>query len=613
MPGISSLLRSAQATKKKIQSQNDAYAAFEWENSAQTYEDFLDYSKYLDESASKSGDPSDQLTYQTKIRAARRSYVSNELQRQQMAIMEGRATTQDKMNAVQNLFYQAQDNGDFNLAQNLLSQWEALSIKAQGEKEAAVKAFAAAGNKAVEDLTRDLTKGFDDVRLPNGETVTPLAAIARDMETTGGSTATWEAAQDTLEALRGVVIDQYNNATTQEQVDKLEEKYGPGLADLDKELYFNVGGKKLSAQDVVNAAANEGFNNPLYGLKAVRNEATGETEYKLTENNIERIDYVRQIDEQGNEYYAPASIRTDQSSLMFGQSDQGRGLNTQITDSGEIIGGNVGGDKQQARGNINAGEGQIARDDSLSIGNRLKNLGIIAKQNGTTLTIKLPGENVEREAIIQPDGSIRYFSDDGQMVEFGLTDRNLGTELLPQVYRAGEQRLVSPEEVSDFGTASAFGGTLSQSSGQGKRYLNDITGKSPVATVDGPLKGNIRAGNDFGGFGTAVTSGLLQGGAATRSQIQQEAQRQQMLQAQTEATARIQASQTFNLNQVPVQQLTGSGILKRQLQVAAPAAQPRLYVAPPVAAPQITNVGVARPNSNVSVGAPLPVRRAVVR
>lgn len=596
MPSVSSLLKSAQATQKKIRTQEDALIAFQWESSAQTYEDFVEYEKYLRERLETATDPSDQLTYATKQRSARRSYVSNELQREQMAIMEGRATTQDKMNSIQDLYAQAVDNGDFNLAQNLYSQWDALSIKLQNEQEQAAKAFASSSAKAKADFTNELIKGFDDVTLPTGQTVTPLAELTRNIETTGDTVGVFQAAQETLEALQNVIIDQYNNATTQEEIDKLEQKYGPGLADIGKELTFSAGGKKLTAQDITNAVANEQMNNPIYSLQAVRNDATGTNEFRLKENNVERLDYVRQIDPAtGEEYYVPATVRTDQNSLFFGTSDQGRGLSTQITNEGSVIGGG------ERTGKINAGEGEVNRDDSQAIGNRLKELGIIANQNGTTLKIKLPGESVEREAVIQPDGSIRYFGDDGNLLEIALVRKNLGTDALPAIVEAGQTRAVSPEEISDFGAESTFGGRLSQSSAQGQRYVQSITGQTRFNNLL-PGQSPINVGNDFRGYGGAAgggalqgfggTSALLQSASATRQSIQQEQARQMMLQAQAEAAQRLRATPTFDLNQTPVQQLASNGVLKRQLQVAAPTPTPRL-TATNSPTQNITSVGVA--------------------
>lgn len=593
MAGTTSLLKSASSLRKKIQQQEDAEVAFNWANSAQTYDQFLEYSKFLETRQNQTSDPSQRLSYAKNIISARRSYTSNELQRQQMDIMEGRATTSDKMEAVKGLYYQAVDNEDFNLAQNLMTQWDGLSVKLQNEQEAALKEYertlkegSTNAKKAVDGLMRSLEKGVDDVTLPNGQKVTPLAAITDNFNETGDTVAVMKAAQDTLEAIRGVVIDQYNHATNQEDIDKLEEKYGAGLKNIDKELKVNIGGKNLTGQDVLNAVANEQFNNPAYSIEAVRNEATGRNEYKLKQNNVERLDYVRQFDEQGNEFFVPATIRTDQNDLMFGTSDQGRGINTQITNEGAVIG---------SKGEINAGTGSVERGQSQSIKNRLEELGYIvtqSKEDGTTIKIKLPNESVQRSATIQPDGSVRFYGDDGQLNEIGLVDRNLGSDMEPVITKAGETRVVSPEEISDFGTKSAFGGTLSQASAQGNRYISDILGKSKL-DENVPLSGSIRYGNDFSGFGSAVTSNLLQTAGATKQQIKQEMDKRLMLQAQESAaaaSAQLQASQTFNLNQTPVQQLTGQGILKKQLQVQPLAPAPRVVVAAPAPTARITGV-----------------------
>jgi hypothetical protein len=621
MPSISSLLKSAQSTQKKVKSQEDAYIAYQWENSAQTYEDFVEYSKYLDERIKTSNDPSDALSYQTKLRSANRSFTSNEIQRQQMNIMEGRGDTTTKMEAIQNLWERAIQAEDFNLAQNLMSQWDSLSIKRQNEQEAAVKALqanAAAGGRAYEDLTKSLTKGLDDVTLPSGEVVTPLAAIARDLEMNGADLATWEEAQATMEAIQATVIDQYNSATTQDQIDKLEEKYGPGLADIDKELKFSIGGKSLTNQDIMNAAANAKMNNPIYGMKAESqfNPRTGKYESKFTlqENAVSEVNYVRQLDENGQESYVPIQERTDQKSLFFGGSDQGRGLNTQFTQDGSVIGSSVNGDNKQ--GNIDMGGKQVKRDDSQTLENRLKELGYAVETDGTTLKLKLPGENVTRRATIQPDGTLRYMADDGNVMEVNpFDDRNIGTNAAPMIFKAGQQRVVDADEISDFSRQSRFGGDISIASAQGKRYTQSITGQSRVNTLI-PGSSGISVSNNFAGYGGPATSGafqgtsaLLQGSAQTRKGIEQERQRVE-LQARTQA---LQASANqFDLNQTPVQQLAQNGVLKRQLAVAAPQAAQRVYVAPlpytPIksvgVAPRtqnITGVSVARPTGTVRV------------
>lgn len=600
------LLKSAASTRKKVRQQEDALKAFMWESSAQSRADYEEYQAYLDERLKTTTDPGDQLSYLTKQRSSRRSFVSNELQREQQSIMMGTGSTKTKMDAVQRLYDEAVANEDFNLAQNLVSQWQALSVQDQQETQANVKRYQAASSKEKTNFINSLTKGVNDVTLPNGDVVTPLSVIEDRFAETGDIIRAARTANETLEAVAASVIDQYNSATTQEEVDKLEQKYGAGLENLAEELYVNLGGQKLNYQDVTNTIANDDFNNPLYGLKAEYNEATGQTEFKLQKNNVDNIDYIRRINEQGQEEYVPMQVRTDQSSLYFGTSDIGRGLSAQLTDKGEVISGS--GD--DGTGVINMGQGEAGREKGQTIQNRLAALGIQAKQNGTTIVIKLPNENVERVATIQPDGSLRYFGDDGNIFEIGLMDRNLGTDAMPVLSRAGESRVVSPEELSDFGTQSGFGGQLSTPSMQGQRYISDILGKTRAPAVLN-LNTPIRTGNDFSGFGTAVTSSLLQTASQVQRQAQLQAQAQaQMLQAQ--ASANLGSGNVFNLNQTPVQQLTSSGVLRSQLRVGLPQVQPRLTVTPP---PPVRNISVAAPPPvrNVSVSAPASQPRLIVR
>lgn len=599
MASTSSLLKSAAATRKKVRQQEDALRAFQWESSAQTRADYEDYRAYIENRLETTTDPSEQLTYMSKERTIRRSFVSNELQREQMRIMQGSGTTQTKMDAIQSLYDEALDNQDFNLAQNLASQWSTLSIQAQNEAEAGARAFAASSTKQKNDFMDTLLKGYDDVTLPNGQKVSGLNAIKDAFTETGDIVGLSQAARDTLEAAAAAVIDQYNSATTQEEITKLEQKYGPGLEKLGEELFIKMGGQTLTYQDLENTIANDRFNNPLYGLKATYNESTGQTEYNLQKNNVESIDYIRRINEAGDEEYLPAGIRTSQDSLFFGTSDVGRGLNAQLTNEGSVIGN---GDDT---GSINMGQETVNRDDSQTIGNRLKNLGIEARMNGTTLVIKLPGENVERMATIEPDGSIRYFGEDGSVNEIGLVDRNLGTNDLPQFFPAGQSRVVDVDEVSDFGTRGVAG-QLSTPSLQGQRYISDILGKTKAPAVLN-LNTPIRVGNDFSGFGTSVTSSLLQTAGYRQKQIQLQQQAAQAA-ARLQQAASLQGGFSLqgggmpNLNQTPVQQLTNSGLLKRQLRVMpiqtprivvrqAPA-QPSIRVSSPAATPRI-NIGPA--------------------
>lgn len=154
--GVSSLLNSAQSVANQVQAFQDEQVANEWDNSAQTYSDFLAYSNYLDAQAKKTTDPTKQLTYTNKVETARRSYVSNEVQRLSQQVIEGSISNVDKYNEMVKLYYQANDNGDYNLAQNIHSQLDSLSVTIQNEQKAAATASSEARTQAAIDIDNTL-------------------------------------------------------------------------------------------------------------------------------------------------------------------------------------------------------------------------------------------------------------------------------------------------------------------------------------------------------------------------------------------------------------------------------------------------------------------------
>lgn len=171
MPGnttSSSLIKSAQARQAKIRAQEDAEVAFNWDMSAQTYDDYLQYSNFLTQRA-KTAPSSDAFTYQKKIVSANRSFTSNEIQRETQSVLEGRSSITDKKQIIQTLYQRAQNNGDMNLAQNLISQWDSLDVQEQNMQEAAAAAGERLSN-AQEKYSKKMGAGYADLAqgLKNG-------------------------------------------------------------------------------------------------------------------------------------------------------------------------------------------------------------------------------------------------------------------------------------------------------------------------------------------------------------------------------------------------------------------------------------------------------------
>lgn len=592
MATSTSLLKSAASTRKKIEAQQDALIAFDWQNSAQSYEDYLAYSKYLEERQSQATDPSQALTYAKTVISARRSYTSNELQRQQMAIMEGRATTTDKMNSVYSLYQQAVQNNDYNLAQNLASQYDTLSVKLQNEQDAAQKVagtMALNGVKTLDQLAKKLTKGTELVELSDGTVVKPLNMLNDELRANGQTSADYFGeALRTVQALQGAIADAYNGASTQEAVDSIESKYADYITG---EKKFKLLGTDLTLPDIELAYRSSLANNPLYSPQEIRNENSGALEYKLTKNKIDNFIWTR--DENG--LYQAVQERTKVPSSF-------QNLNAKITNEGYFLGesGKTG------VSNIGSGE-QVKTNTGASINDRLKKQGITASQNQDgTLNLVLPsGEQVK--GTIQQDGSIRYFGKPGDYSggQAGLYEVNIFD---------GNQREVAPDEISMFGDASQFGGALSKPSDVGIRITQNLTGvnASPEGLLRNAQITNLK--NDFSGQSVPVLSRNLQGTPSSilqnAGQVKElQAQKQQQLQAQA---AQLQASQTFNLNQTPIQQFASNGAPIRQLTVAAPQAQPKLSVAAPTPQPKLT-IAQPQPQQRLGVAAPQAQPRLTVR
>lgn len=581
MAGISSLLKSAQVTQKKIRAQEDAFAAFEWESSAQTYADFMEYSKYLEDRQTKATDPTEGLTIAGKLRSARRSYVSNELQRQQQAIMEGRASTQDKINAVKSLYDQAVENGDANLAQNLVTQWDTLSIKLQNEAEAAqrtLNTMAAAGVKSRQNALKELvekltTKGEDLVQLPNGQVVKPLNILNEELKASGTTQAgqLFQEAADTLAALQQVVVDAYNGSTTQEAADAIREKYEKYV---DGTAKIKIGGQELTAQEIGLAAASQDSNNPMFSIASERNNATGELEYKLQKNKTEGITWVKTGEnEDGSANYSAIAVQT-------GKRGQYQNPDAQITDDGYFL--SREGVERGKNGELLALKGKTGErlqlDEGNSIRNRIARLGIDAKFNDDgTVDITIPGRGTY-QGTIGEDGNLRFWGEPGQfsqgqagIYEISLFNRpEFGGEVPGGTY--GDIREVSQDETSMFGIDSKFGGMLSQATRAGRDVISELSGTvrnsgllmSPAARIAGMTQPGM-GGMSVIGSNLQGSTNVLQKAEGTRTQREQEAN---MLQAQQRALALTQQAAAFNLNQMgPVQQRAASGAPIKQLTV----------------------------------------------
>lgn len=567
MPSTTSLLKSAASAKRKALSYQDSVVAFEWANSAQTYEEFQAYSKYLQDRQDKASDPSEALSYAKNIVTARKSYVSNELQRQTMAVMEGRATTTDKLNTVYSFYQQAVENGDYNLAQNLASQYDSLTIKLQNEAQAAQSAAATMamnGVKSLDQLIKKATKGEELLELPDGNVIKPIAVLNDELRTSGDSSngQYFKEIFDTIQAIQQTVADAYNGAQTQDVVDSIESKFGDIITG---DKTFDTAAGKLTVQDIELAYRSALANNPLYSPTESRNPNTGELEFKLAKNKIDDFTWIRNDDGTYQAIEQTAKVTSPNQTL-----------DSKITNEGYLV-GDTG---KTGVGLIGTGE-EIKSGSAASIKERLLQQGVTASQNADgTLDLILPsGEQVK--GAIQPDGSVRYFGKPGDYSggQAGMYELNV---------LSGQTREVAPDESSIFGQQSIFGGQLSKASDAGTKITKSLAGVTkPMEGLLGPNARITNLLNDFSGEGVPVLGRNLQGTPTEILTAAQTVQQQMKQDLQAKASA-MQSSNVFNLNQTPVQQFAQNGAPIKQLTVSAPPKTPSLSVAAPTPAPRVT-------------------------
>lgn len=163
--GVSSLLKSATSTAATIANFQDQEQAFDWTNSAYTDDAYNAYSDYLTgrinslQATGSIADASKALTLMGTLRSATHDNVSAGIQRENIQVLAGNATPQDKLNLINDQFQRANENGDLTLAQSLMSQSYSLSQTIQYDAQqsaAAAKTLADANAAAQGDVVTNL-------------------------------------------------------------------------------------------------------------------------------------------------------------------------------------------------------------------------------------------------------------------------------------------------------------------------------------------------------------------------------------------------------------------------------------------------------------------------
>ncbi len=322
MPTTSSLLRSAEAARKKTIAYEDQVAAFEWENSAKTIDDYNKYSQYLSNRSQTymQVDPSISLSYQTKLRSASRAFRTEEIQRASIDIQTGRGSLLDKYEMTHQLFLMAEADGDFNSAQNLVQQLNSIDIQLQNEQEKQQRLAEVAAKTRTTDITKvadRLINGDEVVQLDDGTKIAPLKLLNRQFADNGNvdSGNYFESARLTIEATARVLEDALATATDQETYDAVAQK----LRDVQYKAFSTPAGD-LTYDNIIKAEMMQRAGNPLYRpTPADFNSATQNQTYKMVKQKLDDIVWGR--DQNGK--YVPIEITSregDRLDIRFDKS-----------------------------------------------------------------------------------------------------------------------------------------------------------------------------------------------------------------------------------------------------------------------------------------------------
>lgn len=148
--GASSLVRTATSALNRANTYSDAIAAFNFDNSYQTQDDYNTYKAYLDKRVSQTQnvDPTKALSLTKAGMSAQKAFNSADVQRATQAINYGSGTLDDKYNLLGQQYQKAVANGDYNAAQNIESQMQSVDIQRQNAATAAGNAATASTSKA---------------------------------------------------------------------------------------------------------------------------------------------------------------------------------------------------------------------------------------------------------------------------------------------------------------------------------------------------------------------------------------------------------------------------------------------------------------------------------
>lgn len=386
------LLRTQKSRQQEIWNQEDAIKDYEWTLSEKSAEDFAAYTQHYKDRLQSSGVDGDKiLTYQKRLTSANKAYTSNEIQRASIDIIEGRQPDEYKIQVLENMYRQAYQMGDLDLAQSLRYQIDNQYVQMQNRQllEAAARGSYGGGSGGYGggsggDPWKEYIDGIDKWKtdLRNGDIEIIGAKVGLDgqpltvnainsfFEANGMEAANKMVKQyfgsdkefadaygkdaDMFDVIYGTIAANYSSL--KDSILQIDEPSAQklALADLNKQMEkdsVTIGGKKMSLSD-------------LYEGIALTNENPNNSPFVETyKNGKKQLDfkpvtgYFWQWDENGNFVELPT--------YAGGSDKTGFRQRFSLEDDEAVVNGYKTGDKIQYALNEKTGKFEIVPADKL--------------------------------------------------------------------------------------------------------------------------------------------------------------------------------------------------------------------------------------------------------
>lgn len=554
MASTTSLLKTQRSRQQTIWDQQDAIADYEWTLSDKSPEALQAYlAHYQDRLNNPQADPAKALSYTKKLTSANKAFTSNEIQRASIDIIEGRQPEQYKINVLENLYSQAYQNGDYDLAQSLRLQLDNQYVKMQN---AALAGRGGGGGGGSASVSAAITAALGDVKDGNvpfgdlkGLTVSDIVNVlnegglnnAQDVLTkaAGGPDGLQKIFGDAnvnpLQAIAGMSASMYDQASAmvQQITDPVEK--AKALNNLNKQIQtdkITIGGKTFTLAELKAESDNISQGNPSIRFVSGPNG--------LVAQGRPTVDYTFSYDEQGNPVQLPNSANASAKNL-YGD-----------TTVGATVQGYQPGEQVYYRYNKAGGLEVVPHDEAYDKNGKSK----LADQNGK---IKDTKKYYDKNAILESagfkvstDGKTYIVADPRlreQLAEKGITESAISGDGVV-VDSSGNVRFKTADGQLFQTVTDSF-----DAQGKGVTHIYDV---KPQSTTDFISRGKLaptttnvlgtqmltNLQNDISGASLqgANTSRYLQNAGGTSGILQQAASLQQLQNMKTEQL-RVQALQ----------------------------------------------------------------------